>query len=186
MSDFKFRISDWRRAIGPVAPAPYPCLTLCVDTSYTASETSDESACAVGFIAESDSSLNVVDCVAGRWKGLSLPDKIVSVVDEWRDIRHLKIEYSPFVDLLIDTISLRADMQEVNLPRITVFRSIRPKRDRIWRLQELLNVGALKIRNAPFAYKILEEAEKFAYDRPDNRRRLDSRLDSISMLANYH
>jgi hypothetical protein len=182
--DFRFNLDQWRRALAPITPPAGQSFTLALDSSFTAHETSDESSASVGYLGEEDGGLNVLDCVAGRWKGIHLPDEVVSLCEKWKPAE-LRIEHSPFFDLLHDTILLRAEMRQVNVPRITPVRVVAKKKHRIRRLQTLLDQDLLHIHKGSFVGALFNEVENFCFAKEDNHRRSDNRVDSIALLANF-
>jgi hypothetical protein len=190
MSDgFRFQIRQWRERILPVASRPpYPPVRLVIDPSYTASSTSDESSVAVGFLDE-DSALTVLDCVHGRFKGLDLPDQIVSSIELWRPQRvWLERNGNGACDLLMDTIVLRAEMREVSIPIIETFvpnNRVGAKSLRIRQLQNLIDQHLFHISPGPYVSALLAETERYDFESSDNHRRSDSMLDSLALLAGF-
>jgi hypothetical protein len=193
----KFNVAQWTACIQPAPPSPFPALRMVVDPAYTANDgnngnngksPSDESAFAVGFIDE-NTDLHLVDCIHGRFKGMALADEIVSTIELWKP-ESVRIERNGngACDLLLDCITLRAEMREITIPPISTFvpRNIgRAKAMRIQRLQGLIDESQLHIYEGPYIPALMREVQQFDFDSPDNHRRLDSILDSISLLAGF-
>ena len=190
----------WRRAFtlpSDFVVPPETDLRMVVDPAFTAKErdrsqgenASDESAIAVGFLEDSDA-LNLLDVVHGRFKGIGLPNAIVTAIELWKPAR-VSVEPNPFVDLLIDTIRLRADMRGVAIPPISLLprrqaKGAKPRRIR--RIEtDLLECDPplLKIRRGSFVEALMDEVELFDGDSPTNHRRPDSMLDCIALLAGF-
>ena len=103
-----------------------------VDPSFTVRDgsaggnISDESAIAVGF-SDDTGLLNIFYCAHGRFRGMALPDKIVSVAEQW-PCSEVRVERNPFYDLLIDAIKLKAELKHVEIGRIVPFVPIHSKK----------------------------------------------------------
>jgi hypothetical protein len=190
----------WRRAFtlpSDFVVPPETDLRMVVDPAFTAKErdrgqgenASDETSIAVGFLEDSDA-LNLLDVIHGRFKGIGLPNAIVTAIELWKPVK-VSVEPNPFVDLLIDTIQLRAEMRSVEIPPITLLprRQIKgAKPRRIRRIEtDLLECDPplLKIRRGAFVSALMNEVELFDGDSPTNHRRPDSMLDSIGLLAGF-
>lgn len=187
-------INKWRGCLTlpPDYTPPIPAtIRMGIDASPTANPDSDESAIAVGHFYEADpwTGLVLLDCVAGRYKGMLLPDKIVDLIELWipeeisieRNLQHGG-------ELLVDAIVYRATDRGIAIPRITSFSAsnkLAAKVKRVRRIEdELIDHGLLKIRTAGFIDKLFDEVRNFSFD-PENHGRLDSCLDALAFLAGF-
>lgn len=146
---------------------------------------SDESAIAAGFIGD-EGLLSIFDCVHGRFRGMALPDKIVSVAEQWHPIE-IRVERNPFYDLLTDAIKLKGELRGVEIGRIVPFVPVHSKKNRIVRLQSVFDADpvAIRIYPGPFIPELLKQVENFCYNSKSNHRREDGLLDAISMQAGF-
>ena len=190
----KLNIDKWQRCLtlpADYAPPTHATIRMGIDSSPTANPDSDESAIAVGHFYEADpwTGLTLLDCVAGRYRGMALPEKIVDLMELWipeeisieRNIQHGG-------ELLVDAIVYRATDRGIAIPRITSFSAsnkLEAKVTRVCRIEsELIDHGLLKIRTAGFIDGLFDEVEKFTDDK-ENHGRLDSRLDALAFLAGF-
>jgi hypothetical protein len=188
--DFSFDLDSWRKTLTPLVAPQDQGLTLTLDPSFTARDgsregggnTSDESAMGVGWIDE-NFHVNVLDVVASHFKGLQLPDAVVTLCEKWK-IENIKVEQSPFFDLLSDSIRLCGDIREVVIPRISSVRVSTSKAIRFRKLQKLIDKRSVHIRQANFAGLLFDEVENFCFSNKDNHRHPDNRIDAICLLAN--
>jgi len=183
---FKFRIHEWHRVCQPLTPPPDAPLVLTLDPSFTANgKSSDASAIGIGLLDETDT-LNIYDCSQGKYKGMALPDAVVDSVEKWHPAT-LRIEQSPFFDLLTDAIKLRAELRQVEIGAITPFKPISSKKDRISRLQYLLEQDPplIRINSGEFVSELLKQAESFCFQDVQNHRRPDNLLDVVCMQAGF-
>jgi hypothetical protein len=190
----KLDINKWRACLTlPVdyTPPSGAILRMGIDPSPTANPDSDESAIAVGHFCEADPwpGLALLDCVAGRYKGMLLPDKIVDLMELWIP-EEISIECNRQHggELLVDAIEYRAKDRGIAIPRITSFSAsnkFAAKVTRVCRIEsELIDHGLLKIRQAGFIDKLFDEVRNFSFD-PENHGRLDSCLDALAFLAGF-
>lgn len=195
-SNFRFQLHQWMGCIQPAGevlptadPAQFQFLRMTVDPSYTVNDgrdggnVSDESVMGVGFIGN-EGLLNVFDCVHGRFKGMALPDRIVSVAEQWHP-EEIWVERNPFYDLLTDAIRLKAELRNIEIGRIIPFVPVQSKKNRIARLQSLLVPPSIRIYPGAYTAEVLKQVENFCYTSKSNHRREDGLLDVISMLANF-
>lgn len=191
-SNFRFQIHQWRKVIQPAVPAPpHPFLCMTVDPSFTVRDgseggnISDESAIAVGF-SDDGGLLKIFHCAHGRFRGMALPDKIVSVAEQW-PCSEIRVERNPFYDLLTDAIKLKAELRHVEIGRIVPFVPTHSKKHRIARLQNLVasNPPRIRINSGLFVPELLKQVENFCFKSKSNHRHEDGILDVISMQANF-
>jgi len=190
-SGFKFRIHEWHRVCQPLTPAPDAPLVLTLDPSFTARDgseggnVSDDSAIAIGLLDDTDT-LNIFDCVHGKFKGMALPDAVADSVEKWHPST-LRVEQNPFYDLLTDAIKLRAELRGLEIGRIVPFKPVSPKKNRIARLQYLLEKDPplIRINQGLYVPELLKQAESFCFRDIQNHRRPDNLLDVICMQANF-
>jgi hypothetical protein len=190
---FRFNVSQWRACV--VAPVPVPYhedIKLWVDPAYFADpDSNDQSALAATFKNQTDAGniLTVVDAQAGWFKGMALPDRIVTMAHK-HHATEIRIERNGngAPDLLEDVINLRAQEQGITLGRITLFNPNNKdaaKRRRVFKLQGLLDSDPPTVQFCRGAYvsPLLEQVENFRFDRDDNSGREDGLLDIIALAA---
>lgn len=180
---FEFDLRPWRNSVTSFEVPDNAPLTLALDPSFTAHETSDESSLALGWLDEMNY-LRVVDIRASRWKGISLADIVVDFCER-QTIQNIRIEQSPFFDLLSDAIRLKGEIRTIPIPPITSAHVTTPKGDRFKRLQRTAENGGIVLRNGSFVSSLLEELERFCFASKTNHRAPDNRIDSLCLLANF-
>ena len=187
-SGFSFKPYQWERAIIPPVPPPANAsVTLTLDPSFTAKETSDSSAIGAGYISDDDGMLTILGCANGKWKGLVLVRHVVDWIEKYPSAV-LKIEKNPHFDLLSDSIRLEAALRCIEPPTITPFVPVSPKKSRIKRLQLLVedvDAPRIRIHRGSFVYELLTQVENFCFTNIQNHRRPDDFLDVIAMQAGF-
>jgi hypothetical protein len=187
-------ISKWYQCVclPPDYTAPADaCIRMAIDASPSAGLQSDESAITIGHFVdvEDGTAVALMDCIAGKFRGMALPDRIVSAMEQHHPQQvFVECNKQHGGELLVDTIRWRAECRGVETGRITTFSAsnrLQAKETRIRRVdRELVNHDPpfLKIRQAPFAAKILNEVRQFTFD-SGNHGRGDSCLDSLAYLC---
>jgi hypothetical protein len=193
--DFRFRTDQWRACVTSDIEVPQDAdVRIVLDSSPTASDTSDRSALVAGYVhtreSDGENELVVLDFESARWKGMALPDAVIDFVFRVTpSASKLQIEHIPSTDLLVDSILLRAQMREVFLPRIEWINPASKvkgaKSKRIVRLQDVVahQPPKIRIRWNKNIGMLLEEVENFVPSE-QNRGRQCGLLDAISLLAN--
>jgi hypothetical protein len=181
--DFEFDLKFWRRAVAPFEVPEDAPLTLALDPSFTAHETSDESSCALGWLDDT-AHLHVVDIRANRWRGILLADIVVDFCER-QIIQSIRVEQSPFFDLLSDAIRWRGESRNAQIPPIYEARVTTPKAQRFRRLQTTIEKGAVTLRDGSYVAPLMCELEKFCFTSPTNHRAADNRIDALCLLANF-
>ena len=164
----EFRLDQWRSCCTQDIRVPSDaCMRAAIDLSMTASDHSDRSSIAIGFFDDElqlpeGKRVTLMDLRTDYWPGLSLPQQIVTAIQDWK-VQHLDVERIPGSDLVLDSVKMLCEQQGVVLPSINAFirnsrRDAKPRR--IWCLQELLNTGRLRIRYSTFINTLFEEAEQ--------------------------
>jgi hypothetical protein len=192
----KLDLHAWRRCL--TLPADYrppadACIRLALDGSPSAEAHSDESVITVGHFtstnAEPDGGVAFLDCIAGRFRGMALPDRVVAAMDLWRPQRvFIECNRQHGGELLVDAIKFRAEMKGVPTGRIVSFSASNQARAKIRRIRKVedqlvqQDPTLLKIRRGSFVEKLMSEVENFTFD-PENHGRGDSCLDSLSYLC---
>jgi hypothetical protein len=196
----KLDLNGWRRCV--TLPADYVApggtsIRMALDCSPTAGPQSDESAITVGHFMDVEKNAedvevvpaSLLDCIAGRWAGMALPDRVVSETEKWA-AQQVFIEcYKQHGgELMVDAIKFRAEVRGVPTGHIITFSAsnrANSKIRRIRRIEDQLvsnDPPLLKIRLANFVDKLFSEVESFTFD-PGNHGRADSCLDSLSYLC---
>jgi hypothetical protein len=187
-------MSKWRACVclpPDYRPPTEARIRMAIDTSPSAGPQSDESAITVGHFTEVETGteLALLDCVAGKWAGIALPDRIVSAIEVWEPQQiFFECNKQHGGELLLDTIIWRARERGVAIPRIVSFpcnNKIQSKIKRIRKIEDELishNPPLLKIRSASFVDKLFSEVQNFTFD-VENHGRADSCLDSLAYLC---
>lgn len=85
--NFRFDVAQFRDLVceAPVVP-PHGETRMTIDPAYFANEDSDMSAIVASFMEDVEEArvLTVLDATCGRWRGLSLPDRVVAMADKWK------------------------------------------------------------------------------------------------------
>ena len=128
----------------------------------------------------------LLDLKTGRWRGMGLPNTIVSLMEEWHP-ELTRIEAIPGADLIYDSILLRANLYGVATGRVELFKvnsAVAAKPKRIRKLRDLLDVGLLRIRYGSFVEELFHQVENYTFTTANDGRE-DGALDSLAMLCGF-
>ena len=182
---FRFNAAQFSACVLAETPAPpYTHVRIAVDPAYFSNATSDQSAISTGFQGD-DFSFTLLDSASGRWKGIELPNRIVTAIETW-DPYEVWIERTGngAPDMLVDVIKMECELKGIRIPQITFFTPSESKADRVFKLQALVESQQLHICPGTFTSTLIQQARDFTFTQTNSRRE-DGCLDSLAAVCGF-